>query len=121
MQRKDIDSYIVERPWGRSEFLLEDEGYTVKRLFIYPGKRFSYQKHTRRTEQWTVAVGEAVAILDGKEIRLTEGESIIIPLGAAHRLGNPDKSKNLSVIEIQRGEYFGDDDTIRLEDDFGRS
>lgn len=121
MPRNDQKTYVVERPWGRSEFLAEDETYTIKRLIVNPGKRLSYQKHTKREEQWIIACGEALVTLNGEKIKLSAKETIHIPLESAHRVENPHPEDVLVIVEIQRGSYFGDDDTIRLEDDFGRS
>lgn len=94
--------------------------HKVKRLWIDPGKRLSYQRHKSRSEHWVIIAGEAVVTLDGRDIRLGPGQSIDIPSGAAHRVANPG-STPLVLIEIQTGRYFGEDDIIRLEDDFGRA
>jgi len=98
-----------------------DEGHTykVKRIEVFPGKRLSYQKHAQRSEHWMVVQGMARVTLDGREIALSPGDAVDIPVGAAHRVENPG-SEMLVFIEIQRGSYFGEDDIVRLEDDFGR-
>ena len=80
----------------------------------------SYQRHEKRSEHWVVVEGEAVVTLEGKEIRLSPGHSIDIPRMGAHRILNPGRVP-LIFIEIQKGEYFGEDDILRLEDDFGRT
>jgi len=108
-----------ERPWGSFTVLDEGEGYKVKRIEVLPGKRLSYQKHARREEHWMVVQGAARVTLDGREIDLTVGHVIDIPVGAAHRVANPGAEK-LIFIEIQRGSYLGEDDIVRLSDDFGR-
>lgn len=108
-----------ERPWGSFTVLDEGEGYKVKRIEVLAGKRLSYQKHSRRAEHWFVTRGTAKVTLDGEEIILEKGEAIDIPLGAAHRVENPGKVL-LVFIEVQQGDYLGEDDIIRLEDDFGR-
>ena len=78
-----------------------------------------YQKHLRRYEHWVVVEGEARVTLDGKEILLGGGESVDVPLGAAHRIENIGNAR-LTFIEVQGGDYFGEDDIVRLEDDYGR-
>jgi mannose-6-phosphate isomerase-like protein (cupin superfamily) len=86
---------------------------------VYPGKRLSLQKHQRRAERWTVVHGKGLVTLDGKQIRLNKGDSIDIPRGGVHRIENPTE-ENMAFIEVQMGNYFGEDDIVRLEDDFGR-
>jgi len=109
-----------ERPWGNFRVIDEGEGYKVKRIEVLPGKRLSYQKHAQRAEHWMVVGGVAKVTLDGREILLQTGEVIDIPVGAAHRIENPGESKMI-FIEIQRGNYLGEDDIVRLQDDFGRT
>ena len=109
-----------ERPWGRWDTLIEEPGFKVKRILVKPGQRLSYQTHARRAERWTVARGTAQVTLDGKDVRLAEGGMIEIPLGAAHRLANPGVGE-LIVIEVQLGDYLGEDDIKRLSDDYGRT
>lgn len=109
-----------DRPWGRYTVLEERKSYKVKRIEVFAAKRLSYQRHEKRSEHWVVVEGEAVVTLEGKEIRLSPGQSVDIPRMAAHRILNPGPAI-LVFIEIQRGEYFGEEDIIRLEDDYGRS
>jgi mannose-6-phosphate isomerase len=108
------------RPWGTYTVLEEDRGFKVKRIEVLPGKRLSYQKHAQRAEHWFVVEGTAKVTLDGQEIMVRAGEAIDIPIGAAHRVENPDEG-NLVFIEVQRGKYLGEDDITRLEDDYGRT
>jgi mannose-6-phosphate isomerase len=108
-----------ERPWGNFTVLDEGAGYKVKRIVVLPGKRLSYQKHARRAEHWMVVGGQAKVTLDGNDIILNLGEYIDIPIGAAHRVENPG-GEDLIFIEVQRGDYLGEDDIVRLQDDFGR-
>jgi mannose-6-phosphate isomerase len=108
-----------ERPWGNYTILDEGTGFKVKRIEVKPGKRLSYQKHARRAEHWYVVTGHARVTLDGREIDLTAGEAIDIPVGSAHRVQNPGEQP-LVFVEVQRGDYFGEDDIVRLEDDYGR-
>ena len=108
------------RPWGSYTVLEEDRGFKVKRIEVLPGKRLSYQKHAQRAEHWFVVEGTAKVTLDGEEITVGAGEAIDIPIGTAHRVENPDEG-NLVFIEVQRGSYLGEDDIVRLQDDYGRS
>jgi mannose-6-phosphate isomerase-like protein (cupin superfamily) len=109
-----------DRPWGYYLVLHEDDGYKVKQFVVKPGSRLSLQRHRRRAEHWRVVRGEA-AVTRGKEIvRLLPGESIDIPLGVLHRVESVGK-ENLVVIEVQMGEYVGEDDIERFEDDYGRA
>lgn len=109
-----------ERPWGRWDDLYEEPGFKVKRLTVKPGQRLSYQTHARRSERWTVAKGEALVTLNDKEIRLGLGAQLEVPLGAAHRLANPGTGE-LVVVEVQFGDYLGEDDIKRISDDYGRA
>ncbi len=109
-----------QRPWGSYTILDEGDGFKVKRIEVLPGKRLSYQKHARRSEHWFVVRGTAKVTLNGDEILVRAGRSIDIPVGAAHRVENPDPEV-LVFIEAQTGDYFGEDDIVRIEDDFGRA
>jgi mannose-6-phosphate isomerase len=108
------------RPWGSFTILEEQDTHKVKRIEVLPGKRLSYQRHEKRAEHWMVVQGRAVVTLEGREISLSSGQSVDIPQRAAHRIFNPG-SELLTFIEIQTGEYFGEDDITRLEDDFDRT
>ncbi len=107
------------RPWGYYQVLADEQDHKVKRIVVYPGKRLSLQRHRRRAEHWYVLNGEAIVTRDDEEIRLKGGQSVDIPQGAAHRIMNPG-TKDMAFIEVQTGDYFGEDDIERLEDDFGR-
>ena len=108
------------RPWGSYYVLDEGEGFKVKRIEVLPGKRLSYQKHQRRSEHWFVICGTAKITLNGVEKLVNKGESVDIGVGDAHRVENPDPAELLVFIETQTGDYFGEDDIERIEDDFGR-
>jgi mannose-6-phosphate isomerase len=108
-----------ERPWGRYIVLDEDQSFKAKRIEVFPGKRLSYQRHARRAEHWFVTRGTAKVTLNDREILVKTGESIDIAVGDKHRVENPG-SELLVFIEVQTGDYFGEDDIERLEDDFGR-
>ena len=108
------------RPWGTFTVLDEADGFKVKRIEVLPGKRLSYQKHAQRAEHWVVVQGTAKVTLDDRDIIVTAGEAIDIAVGAAHRVENPGQ-ETLVFIEVQRGGYLGEDDIVRLQDDFGRA
>lgn len=114
-----LDYYVEERPWGWFKILLETPTYKVKELLVRPGQRLSYQLHHRRNEHWILAKGAAVATIDGKEINLTAGDAIDIPIGAKHRMSNRG-TEDLMFIEVQTGTYFGEDDIVRFADDYQR-
>jgi mannose-6-phosphate isomerase len=107
------------RPWGTYEVLDEGDLFKVKRIEVLSGKRLSYQKHSKRAEHWFVVAGEAKVTLDDRDIKVPAGEAIDIPIGSAHRVEN-EGSETLVFIEVQRGSYLGEDDIVRLHDDFGR-
>lgn len=107
------------RPWGTYEVLDEGTTFKVKRIEVLPGKRLSYQKHAQRAEHWVIVDGTAKVTLDGAEIYVQTGQAIDIPKGSAHRVEN-EGSELLVFIEVQRGSYLGEDDIVRLQDDFGR-
>ena len=110
-----------ERPWG-SFTVLDDEmfDHKVKRIVVLPGKRLSYQTHAKRAEHWFIVDGDATVVLDGAVHQLKPGDSIDIALGQAHRCENQGTTP-VVFIEVQHGSYFGEDDIVRLEDDFGRA
>jgi mannose-6-phosphate isomerase len=109
-----------ERPWGNYTVLDESESFKVKRIEVLPDKRLSYQRHKHRAEHWFVVSGTAIVTLDGEDHTVETGSAIDIPLGAAHRVANRAAEK-LVFIEVQRGDYFGEDDIERIEDDFNRA
>jgi mannose-1-phosphate guanylyltransferase len=108
------------RPWGGYSSVLAGDRFQVKRLFVKPGKRLSLQRHHHRSEHWVVVRGTAEVTIDGTISMLTENQSIYLPLGCTHRLANPGKIL-LELIEVQTGSYLGEDDIIRIEDEFGRA
>ena len=108
------------RPWGGYSSVLNGDRFQVKRLFVKPGKKLSLQKHHHRAEHWIVVRGTADVTIDGTITTLSENQSIYLPLGCTHRLANPGKIE-LELIEVQTGSYLGEDDIIRIEDEFGRA
>lgn len=107
------------RPWGYYAVLEDAPGHKVKRIVVTPGRRLSYQRHRRRDEHWFVVAGRALVTVEGSTAEVPAGRAVDIPRGAAHRVENPGP-EDLVFIEVQRGDYFGEDDIIRLEDDYGR-
>lgn len=114
------DREYDERPWGNYTVLDDSFGdHKVKRIVVSPGKRLSYQTHARRAEHWFIVSGAGVVTLDGILVPVGAGAAIDVPIGTAHRMENTG-SESLVFIEVQHGDYFGEDDIVRLEDDFGR-
>tara|TARA_B100000609_G_C17210287_1_gene433398 strand:+ start:379 stop:1113 length:735 start_codon:yes stop_codon:yes gene_type:complete len=113
---KEVD----ERPWGKYEVLLDADNVKVKRITVNPGQRLSYQYHNKRKEQWTIVEGNLTIVLDDEKVFRNKGESITIPLGAKHRAWN-ETDEPVIFIEVQTGTYFGEDDIIRIEDDYARN
>jgi mannose-6-phosphate isomerase len=109
-----------QRPWGGYTVLEDGPGFKVKRIEVLPGKRLSYQRHARRSEHWFIVHGAAVVTLDGERREVSAGESVDIPVGTAHRIENT-SDQEVTFVEVQHGEYFGEDDIVRLEDDYGRT
>ena len=107
------------RPWGYYQVLADEPDHKVKRIIVYPEKSLSYQRHRRRREHWYILRGDAVITLDGTETNLTPGQAVDILQGAAHRVRNAGVL-DLVFIEVQTGDYFGEEDIERLEDDYGR-
>ena len=108
------------RPWGSVASVLSGKRFEVKKLRVRPGASISLQKHHHRAEHWIVVRGTAEIIIDGEARLLHENQSVDIPQGTVHRLSNPGKIP-LELIEVQTGSYLGDDDIIRLDDEFGRT
>lgn len=120
-QRKTDDNNGFEaRPWGSFTILDESDSYKVKRIEVLPGKRLSYQRHARRSEHWFVVQGTAKVTLNDRDFIVETGQSVDVAVGTAHRVENPHESDPLVFIETQTGDYFGEDDIERFDDDFGR-
>ena len=109
-----------ERPWGSYEVLVDAPDHKVKQILVKPGKRLSLQKHARLSEHWFVVRGTGVVMLDGAPVEDGPGVAVDIALGASHRIENTGAA-DLVFVEVQHGDYFGEDDIVRLEDDFGRA
>ena len=110
----------VYRPWGNYISIADDKNWKVKVITVYPGQSLSLQKHSHRSEHWVVVKGDAKVEIDKKQILLKENESSYIPSGSIHRLSNPNKNL-LKLVEVQSGDYLGEDDIIRFEDKYGRN
>ncbi len=108
------------RPWGFYENLADADNHKVKRITVYPGKRLSLQSHARRAEHWFMVQGTAVVTLNDNNIELSHHQYVDIAQSERHRIENVGTT-DLVFIEVQTGDYFGEDDIIRYEDDFGRS
>tara|TARA_B100000131_G_scaffold276402_1_gene279579 strand:+ start:932 stop:1297 length:366 start_codon:yes stop_codon:yes gene_type:complete len=114
-----MSNYIEERPWGSFEILLDEKTCKVKKIIVKPGHRLSYQYHKNRNECWVIVEGEATITHDDFLLVANNPEIINIPAGAKHRVENKGK-EDLVFIETQTGTYFGEDDIVRIEDDYGR-
>ncbi|MDZ8184850.1 MAG: phosphomannose isomerase type II C-terminal cupin domain [Nostoc sp. ChiSLP02] len=108
------------RPWGAFTVLEEGRGYKIKRIEVKPGHRLSLQMHHHRSEHWIVVSGTAKVVCGEKEVLLSNNESTYVPQCTAHRLENPGVIP-LVLIEVQNGEYLGEDDIIRYQDDYART
>ena len=111
---------VGERPWGTYTVLEENLNYKIKRIEVHPGQRLSLQMHHHRCEHWIVVSGTAEVTCGDREFILNVNESTFIPMGIRHRLANPGKIP-LCIIEVQSGEYLGEDDITRLQDDYHRN
>ena len=131
MKNREINTYgdddwatptvnVDIRPWGWYEIILDHPKTKVKLITVKPNSRLSYQYHHKRQEQWTVVSGNLTIVLDDEKVFRGPGESIKIPLGAKHRAWN-ETDENIEFIEVQTGTYFGEDDIIRIDDDYKRN
>jgi mannose-6-phosphate isomerase len=108
-----------ERPWGRFYVIHDEKKYKLKRIEVDPGERLSYQYHKKRSETWIIIDGKCLVTLEGESKIYKAGDTILIPKEKKHRVENKGKKK-LIIIEIQTGSYFGEDDIVRLKDDYNR-
>ena len=114
---KNLEESI--RPWGKYQKFYQEDGVWVKRVEVNPKTRLSLQKHQYRSEKWIIVHGQGLAIVDVQEIHVSPGSVVDVPLGAVHRIGNPYEVP-LVFIEVACGEYLGEDDIIRIQDDYTR-
>ena len=107
------------RPWGSYRSIADGNGFQVKEIVVYPGKRLSLQLHHKRAEHWVIVAGEAVVTRGMDTLHLEANQSVYIPVETKHRLENTGET-DLRLIEVQSGSYLGEDDIVRFDDDFGR-
>lgn len=119
-QPPPFDTTRTQRPWGWFETVSEEPGFKIKRLGVHPGQQISLQKHRHRAEHWVVVRGTAHVTLDARVFDLALGQSCDIALGQVHRLANLTAGA-VEIVEVQFGDYLGEDDIIRFSDDYGRS
>lgn len=110
----------VYRPWGFYTVIAQGEGFLTKIIHVNPGQKLSVQSHNFRSEHWVILSGTAKVVLEGKELILSPGHSIDIPLKAIHSLQNP-FDKDIEIIEVQKGDPLIEEDIIRYEDMYGRA
>jgi len=114
-----VDHPRVMRPWGSYEGIAQGQNFQVKQIIVRPGRSLSLQMHHHRAEHWIIVAGTAKVEIDGVEKLVFPNESVYIPKATKHRLGNPGKA-DLHLIEVQSGDYLGEDDIVRYIDDYGR-
>jgi mannose-6-phosphate isomerase-like protein (cupin superfamily) len=118
---KPLHEITEERPWGSFTVLKDEPAYKMKQLSVKPGNRLSLQRHFKREEHWLITHGQPEVTLDNQTHRLHAGEYIHIPLQSWHRITNPEgATEHVEIIELQLGNYFGEDDIERSQDDYGR-
>lgn len=115
-----VDYEIFQRPWGFYKTTVLNDYFQSKVISVKPGQQLSLQSHNHREEHWIVAHGKGVVQIEKSEIKIESGSSLFIPKGAKHRLTNTDSSENLIITEVQIGDYLGEDDIVRYEDNYGR-
>lgn len=108
------------RPWGRYEILWDGDDCKVKRITVNPGKKLSYQYHQKRAEDWIIIKGDPIITMDDRTYPLPSGNKLHIARGVKHRIENQ-SDESIVFIEVQTGSYLGEDDIVRLEDDYGRT
>jgi mannose-1-phosphate guanylyltransferase/mannose-6-phosphate isomerase len=114
-----IEHVTVNRPWGSYTVLEVGQRYKIKRIVVNPGAKLSSQLHHHRSEHWVVVAGTAKVTINGKTFNVHPNESTFVPTSGTHRLENPGKVP-LEMIEVQSGDYMGEDDIIRFDDVYGR-
>ena len=110
---------VVNRPWGTYETILESDNYKVKRIVVKPNSQLSLQSHKYRSEHWIIVSGNGIVLLNDEKIEVFKDDNIYIKNGDKHRMSN-NSSDDLVFIEVQNGDYLGEDDIVRYEDDYGR-
>lgn len=115
-----VDYEIFQRPWGFYKTTVLNDYFQSKVISVKPGQQLSLQSHNHREEHWIVAHGKGIVQIEQSEIKIESGSSLFIPKGAKHRLTNTDSKENLIITEVQIGDYLGEDDIVRYEDNYGR-
>lgn len=110
----------IERPWGWYETVSEAPGNKIKRIRVHPGQQLSLQKHHQRSEHWVVVQGTARITLDERQFDLRQGQACDIAVGQVHRLANL-AQEAVEIVEVQFGNYLGEDDIVRLQDEYDRA
>ncbi|MDR3290298.1 MAG: phosphomannose isomerase type II C-terminal cupin domain [Rickettsiales bacterium] len=110
---------VVIRPWGTYQSIVKGSNYQVKRIVVNPNQKLSLQSHNKRSEHWMIVEGEGTVTLDNDILKLKKDSHIYIPVQAKHRMAN-ETDKQVVFIEVQNGDYLGEDDIIRYEDVYGR-
>lgn len=119
MNNSTENSSKDRRPWGYYDILSEHQDFRIKKIVVFPGHRISLQRHRQRSEHWLVLKGVGMIVVENSEREIKKGDSFDIPAGSVHRAGNSGED-DLVIIEIQTGQYFGEDDIERIADDYGR-
>lgn len=112
--------YKENRPWGCFFVIHDQKDYKLKRIEVNPNEKLSYQFHNKRSEAWTIIEGEGNVTIDDKVFKVKQGDTLTIKKLSKHRIHNTSQ-KVLIFIEVQTGEYFGEDDIVRIEDQYNRS
>ena len=120
MSNEITNQYSEKRPWGAFYVLQDEPHFKLKRIVVEPNQRLSLQKHHKREEHWLVTQGQGIVTVGEQDHDVKQGSYIYIPQGAVHRISNPFE-ESVEFIEVQLGDYFGEDDIIRLQDDYNRA
>lgn len=112
---------IIDKPWGSYEVLCEERYYKVKRIIINPDMRISLQYHKHRNEHWFITEGTGQVTIDRREFNVNPGDSVDILKNQHHRIKNLHNTQILVFIEVQTGDYLGEEDIVRIQDDFHRN
>ena len=114
-----MEHLFDHRPWGKYEILSNDKDFKIKVIAVNPGQQLSLQSHVHRSEHWVIIDGCGEVVVDDKTLMVTAGSSIVISMNAKHRIRNTG-AKVLRFVEVQTGDYFGEDDIQRYQDDYNR-
>ena len=110
----------IKKPWGSYVVLSKSNDFLIKKIIVRPEGVLSYQSHNFRSEHWIIIEGKATVIINNRTFYKSENENIFIPKKSKHRVLNESSKKRLVFIEVQTGTYFGEDDIVRIEDDYNR-